>query len=529
MSQQNNHTSDDHISSNDTSSSNTSSNNTSSNNTSSNNTARTGVEVVADRFTALRDYIGTARWFGGKGRSFTIDAVTDLTWLSDPAAGHWPAVRTEIVELSYPQTAGLDDGLGTDADTEAGELAGPAGLADTIADDSTDDPATDFYQLAMSYRRESDGLPEGLAAVCRIEDPEQGALIGVDATLDPAARRVLLIRLLGQYAATSEQGSVAFRLRDRDQVKNDGLHTDLSSSVFGGQQSNTSIMFGDVAMLKLFRRLELGRNLDIEAHQVLNDAGLGGVARLYGWIEGTWRTGGGARHTADFAMVVEKLREATDGWDLALERLSAGEDFAADAGALGRALRETHQALRTHFVTDTIAGEELADVMNDRLRAAISAAPQLEDYAAGLRACFDELRGRDLDTQRVHGDFHLGQTLHTPDGWKIIDFEGEPAKTMAERVAPDSIWRDVAGLLRSFDYAAASVPDSTSAGADWAKNSQDAVLAGYAGGASLDPDADRLLRAYVADKAVYEVVYEVRNRPDWVHIPLAAVAGLTQT
>jgi maltokinase len=136
---------------------------------------------------------------------------------------------------------------------------------------------------------------------------------------------------------------------------------------------------------------------------------------------------------------------------------------------------------------------------------------------------FGALAGRELDVQRVHGDFHLGQTLHTPTGWKIIDFEGEPAKTLAERAVPDSVWRDIAGMLRSFGYAAASVPGEGSAA--WAQACREAFLTGYAGGPLAPDDAD-VLRAYEADKAVYEVVYEVRNRPEWVDIPLGALAAL---
>ena len=124
--------------------------------------------------------------------------------------------------------------------------------------------------------------------------------------------------------------------------------------------------------------------------------------------------------------------------------------------------------------------------MKDRLSTAAAIAPALLTHADGLRRCFAALADQTLDTQRVHGDFHLGQTLHTPDGWKIIDFEGEPAKTMAERVAPDSGWRDVAGMLRSFDYAAASVPGPESAG--WAEECRPAFLRGYAGG-ELSPAA----------------------------------------
>ena len=140
-----------------------------------------------------------------------------------------------------------------------------------------------------------------------------------------------------------------------------------------------------------------------------------------------------------------------------------------------------------------------------------------------MLAAFGALGAADLDVQRVHGDFHLGQTLRTPGGWKIIDFEGEPAKTLSERLAPDSVWRDIAGMLRSFDYAGASVPGPDAA--RWVADCRTAFLDAYAGGKLHRGDA-AVLRAYEVDKAVYEVVYEVRNRPDWVDIPLGAVAAL---
>jgi maltokinase len=173
-----------------------------------------------------------------------------------------------------------------------------------------------------------------------------------------------------------------------------------------------------------------------------------------------------------------------------------------------------------------MAGRDVAAVMTDRLSVAATAAPALLPHADGLRRRFAALADTTLATQRVHGDFHLGQTLHTPDGWKIIDFEGEPAKTMAERVAPDSVWRDVAGMLRSFDYAAASATGPGSA--DWAQECRTAFLRGYTGG-GLDPQQAAAVHAYEADKAVYEVIYEVRNRPAWAAIPLGAVATLAQT
>ncbi len=334
---------------------------------------------------------------------------------------------------------------------------------------------------------------------------------------------MLLRALLEERQVGGSGAEIAFRLSAAE-----GLTADLEPSVFRGQQSNTSVMFGEVAMLKLFRRLELGRNLDIEVHDALSRSGTSDVARLFGWAEARWtRTdpdGASSTVAADLAMVVEKLAEATDGWDLALQALRSGTDFTAEAQSLGQALAETHVALRKAFPTERAPGTEVAAVMAARLEAAEAVAPALAEHRTGLTAVFDALAERQLDLQRVHGDFHLGQTLHTPRGWKIIDFEGEPVKSLAERAAPDSVWRDIAGMLRSFDYAAASVPGPGSRA--WATACRDAFLTGYAGG-PLDPADAGTLRAYEADKAVYEVVYEVRNRPEWVAIPLGALAALT--
>jgi maltokinase len=128
----------------------------------------------------------------------------------------------------------------------------------------------------------------------------------------------------------------------------------------------------------------------------------------------------------------------------------------------------------------------------------------------------------------VHGDFHLGQTLLTPDGWRIIDFEGEPLKSMAERMAPDSAWRDVAGMTRSLAYATSAHPDpSSDAALEWLRVAREAFLRAYCG-QHKQVDGD-LLSAYEADKAAYEVVYETRNRPDWVQIPLRAIQHVTAT
>jgi maltokinase len=146
--------------------------------------------------------------------------------------------------------------------------------------------------------------------------------------------------------------------------------------------------------------------------------------------------------------------------------------------------------------------------------------------------------------QRVHGDFHLGQTLRTVKGWKIVDFEGEPAKALSERVVPDLVWRDVAGMLRSFDYAAHAVEADVEAGSEasgqiafrateWAERNTTAFIRGYVENSgrtesgTLSTEQDLILQAYIADKAVYEAVYEARNRPTWLSIPLGAIERIT--
>jgi maltokinase len=442
----------------------------------------------------LRHLTG-ARWFAGKGRQAVLRSLTPLPWITEtaefgsPSAG--PAVRFEIAEVEYPPEEDVD--AATDLST-----------------------SREYYQLALSFRRAPN---EDLhhAEVARFTDPDLGPVVAYDAPQDPEACRVIVAALLDETRRRDREDSVVFHLSDPGK-----LTTEIEPRFFTGQQSNTSVMFGEVAMLKLFRRLELGRNLDIEVHHALNAAGVHDVAGLFGWVEASW-VADGQTLNADLAMVVEKLSDAVDGWELALDRLRAGTDFTAEAAALGIALAETHSALREAFPTSQELGVTTAKVMKERLHRTAVVAPALSPYVEGLNRCFDALADRTLDTQRVHGDFHLGQTLHTPTGWKIIDFEGEPAKSMAERVAPDSIWRDIAGMLRSFDYAAATVPGPDSA--SWSAACREAFLKGYAGG-DLDPGTAAPLRAYEAEKAIYEVGYEVRNRPDWVAIPLGAIAGL---
>jgi maltokinase len=182
---------------------------------------------------------------------------------------------------------------------------------------------------------------------------------------------------------------------------------------------------------------------------------------------------------------------------------------------------------------------ELAKRMHERLDDAIDVVPDLATYADRLRLTFDAAAVLDsVPAQRIHGDMHLGQTLRTVKGWKLVDFEGEPAKPLAERLLPDPVWRDVAGMLRSFDYAAEVVerelgegdpdigPQLSERADEWTQRNRTAFVEAYAG-RPLTRFEQVLLDAYEVDKAVYECVYEARNRPTWVDIPLAAIARLS--
>jgi maltokinase len=166
--------------------------------------------------------------------------------------------------------------------------------------------------------------------------------------------------------------------------------------------------------------------------------------------------------------------------------------------------------------------------------------PELAQYAPALHEVFERIRNTQASVfmQFIHGDLHLGQVLRTLNGWLLIDFEGEPAASAAERAALRSPLRDVAGMLRSFDYAASQMlvgqPEDdllTERAMEWAKRNRAAFCEGYAAAAADsigDPrDHGELLRAFELDKAVYEVAYEHANRPDWLTVPLSSIARIT--
>jgi maltokinase len=453
----------------------------------------------------VHEYLGHQRWFAGKGRPFTVTRRRTYPWLTERDS--WPAFRVELFTVAYG-----------DGDTE-------------------------IYQLPVSYYPE---VQEHLAHafIGTWNEPDIGDVMAYDGLHDREAASHLLDAIVTERSFDDLEFHC---LPETDR----GLSG--PSLLMSAEQSNSSLVYGDDALLKVFRKVGAGRNPDIEIHEALTHAGVDKVAKLYGWVTARLDDGAddGAKGSADLGMLQQFLRTATDGWTMALNSVrdlyaeadlhadEVGGDFAAESHRLGAATAEVHRRLAELLGTRTWTPADLQDLvaaMHRRLDVSVEAVPELAPHADGLREAFDELTkvGHDVPIQRVHGDLHLGQTLRTVLGWKLIDFEGEPAKPLGERVALDSPLRDVAAMLRSFDYAAATLltdhPHDRQIAyrcREWAQRNRVAFCEGYAEESPLDPRRETaLMRAYETDKAVYEVVYEARNRPSWLPIPMAAIARL---
>ncbi|MER7538105.1 maltokinase [Streptomyces sp. NPDC097704] len=421
----------------------------------------------------LHEWLPRQRWFAGKGRrvtGFTLDAATELL----PLDGTGPGLLHLLVRVEQPGR--------------------PAGT-----------PA-DCYQLLLGVRTQ---LPPRLAPAL-IGRIRQGPLAGravYEGLRDPRLAGLLYERL----RTPGSTGPLRFHATT-------ALPPALAPRMLDAEQSNSSLVFGDSFILKIFRRVSPGANPDLELPLALSRAGCARVPAPVAWFESGASTLG---------VLQPYLRDSRDGWRLALDALADGREFTVEARALGRATAEVHLALAEALPTRRLARaetEQLAAAMDRRLHAAAQAVPALLPYVPGLRAVFAAASGG-AAVQRIHGDLHLGQTLRGSDGgWAVIDFEGEPAKPLDERRSPQPTVRDVAGMLRSFDYAARTHRPWN---ADWASRCRAAYCTGYAEASGVDPRADpALLRAYETDKAVYEVVYEARHRPDWLPVPMSAIERL---
>jgi maltokinase len=379
----------------------------------------------------------------------------------------------------------------------------------------------DPYQLLFGIR---DHAPDHLGhAVIGVLD---GRTV-YDAPQDPDLMATLLDLLLSRESVAGLRFEAVQRVEPGARPRPMGV-----------EQSNTSLVYGQ-GVLKLYRQPEQGRNRDVDLHRAL--VGNTHIAAPLGVL-----TDERGPTPVVLGFMQRFLPDAVEGWAMAtasvrdllaegdLHADEVGGDFAGEAGRLGAAVAEVHAALAAATDSRLVGPEELSaevDAMHARLDVVLSEVPTLAAEEAVLRAAFDDVRGMTtpVSIHQIHGDLHLGQVLRTTAGWVLIDFEGEPGATPEQRTVPRSPLRDVAGMLRSFDYAAFHLLPSdddrqrAARATEWSDRNRAAFCAGYAEVGEDPREHAVLLRALELDKAVYEVRYEHHNRPDWAAIPMAAI------
>ncbi|MGH2967946.1 MAG: maltokinase N-terminal cap-like domain-containing protein [Solirubrobacteraceae bacterium] len=393
------------------------------------------------------------------------------------------------------------------------------------------------YQVPLGLRPSAEGWDD------RVIVQADGWTV-YDGLADPALGRELLHRMRSNSEVGVEDGTLGFHWAHS---ASSGLGGTVDVRPVGVEQSNSSIVFDDQLILKAFRRVEPGENPELELLRFLSARGFPNIAPLAGWYDFEGRL-----VDATLGILQQYLAGARDGWELALDELASDpERLLVRLRALGDVTGALHSALGSEasdpaFAPDEPSAESLSlltATVDEQIERVFVELPETDALApiAG--------RGQDVRERlqllshigaggkiiRTHGDYHLGQTMLTPDrGWAILDFEGEPARSLPQRRLKRSPLRDVAGMLRSFSYAAAGseILRGRPAPEGWEARAREVFLAGYHEHveAKLLPPGqeamEKLLAVFELEKAVYELRYELNNRPDWVAIPVAGIARL---
>ncbi|MGH2887023.1 MAG: maltokinase N-terminal cap-like domain-containing protein [Solirubrobacteraceae bacterium] len=447
----------------------------------------------------LREWVQHQRWYASKARSVTgIDIVESITLRDEPP------LLLALVQTRFA--------------TGTHEL----------------------YQLPLALRgADEDGVPGGES----IAHTDEWTVY--DALADPTQALELLRRIEADDEITTADGHFSFH---QFAESGNGLGQSTEVRLMGVEQSNSSLVFDDSVVLKVFRKLEPGVNPELEILRFLTWRGFPNIAPLHGWYDYE-----GQAFASTLGVAQTFLPDAIDGWELALDELwSAPAMFLERLGSLGTVTAEMHTVLASEAGDPAFSPEEPSQEALGLLMATID-----EDIERiFLRLPDDErlapIAGRGQDVRerlaaraqigvtgrviRTHGDYHLGQTLHTPRGWVIIDFEGEPGRPLPERRQKRSPLRDVASMLRSFAYVTSAIEilRNRRAPAEFEERAREKFLEHYF--ASVDPILmpggeaviNNLLSIYELEKAIYELRYELNNRPDWISIPVAGIGRILE-
>jgi maltokinase len=446
----------------------------------------------------LRDWVQHQRWYASKSRSVAgIGIVESVTLREDP-----PLVLA-LVETRF--------GTGTH----------------------------ELYQLPLAIRPPSE-VPRG-DSIAHTDDW---------AVYDALAEPEQALELMRRIAATDEIETDDGRFSFHPFVENSERLADAAEvRLMGVEQSNSSVVFDDRTVLKVFRKLEPGVNPELEVLRFLTYRGFPNIAALKGWYEYE-----GQAFAATLGVAQEFLPDAVGGWELALDEITSAPDaFLERLGSLGTVTAQLHNTLASDASDPAFSPEEpsqealglLTATVDEDIERIFIRLPDDDPRLAPIAGRGQDVRERlAARTQigvtgrviRTHGDYHLGQTLHTPRGWVIIDFEGEPARPLPERRQKRSPLRDVAGMLRSFAYVTSAVEilRGQKAPEGFEQRAREWFLQCYF--AAVDPTLmpsgesaiNNLLSIYELEKAIYELRYELNNRPDWIPIPVAGIARLLE-
>ncbi len=512
----------------------------------------------------LPEYLSKQRWFGGKARRIRSTRIADWMTLPDSNA---------VIVLAAVQY-------------ERGE-------ADTY-----------FLPLALAFGKEAEQMQEAFSnAVISAVISSSGPGVLYDAVYDDRACAVLLSFIEHAQQAPTRNGVIRGVPGGGFEAIRGPMETALAVRRTSTEQSNTSLIYGDRLIMKLFRRQQTGPNPDCEIGRYLTEeAHFDGVPPFAGTIEYVPADG----EPATLAMLQGLVANQGDGWTLTLEELSRyyencataawpenGSAAVADpmdlaeqepsqlardhvgialdsAAMLGKRTAQLHLALASStdnpsFAPETVTASDVQDLLAGLRKEAVRVLDLLKDSVAGLPDEFVDLAGLVLSRRsqilgsfrleaedgalgqriRIHGDYHLGQVLQVKSDYVILDFEGEPARPIAERRTKLSPMKDVAGMLRSLGYAAYSGliahttrrPEDWNSLEPWARLWERSMSAEFLRAyrstikdAPFLPSSDdgfrKLLAVFLLDKALYELSYELDHRPTWVRIPLMGILAL---